>query len=184
MMTGSSANRRTLLFSMLALGSTAAVAHPATGADAASRVSLQVRVGGRVQREVLLTPETLGDFAKAPITDTPLRGRSGDTLRVLSGYGGIRLSDLLDKAQILAKDHNDLKKTIIVATATDDYKAVFSWNELYNTAVGEGVYVLVTKESKPLGDEEGRFALISLQDSKTGPRHVRWLIDIRASLVE
>ena len=184
MMTDSSANRRTLLFSLLALGSTAAAAHPATGADAASRVSLQVRVGGRVQREVLLTPESLDDFAKVPIADTPLRGRSGDTLRVLSGYSGIRLTDLLDKAQIVAKDHNDLKKTIVVATATDDYKAVFSWNELYNTAVGEGVYLLVARDGKPLGNEEGRFALISLQDSKTGPRHVRWLADVRALLVD
>ncbi|WP_342619221.1 sulfite oxidase-like oxidoreductase [Rhodoferax sp. GW822-FHT02A01] len=183
-MTGPPDNHRRRLCGLLALGSTMAVAHPAAGGEAAGRVSLQLRVGGRVQRDVLLTPETLGDFAKVTIADTPLRGRTGDALRVLSGYSGIRLTDLLDKAQIVARDHNDLKKTIVVATATDDYKAVFSWNELYNTAIGEGVYVLVTKEGKPLGDEEGRFALISLQDSKTGPRHVRWLADIRATLVD
>jgi hypothetical protein len=33
----------------------------------------------------------------------------------------------------------------------------------------------------PLGDQEGRIALISAKDTQTGPRHVNWLngIEVR-----
>jgi hypothetical protein len=32
-----------------------------------------------------------------------------------------------------------LRRTYVVAVATDGYQAVFSWGELYNTPVGRGV---------------------------------------------
>jgi hypothetical protein len=28
---------------------------------------------------------------------------------------------------------------------------------------------------RPLGDDEGRIALVSLKDARPGPRHVKWL---------
>jgi hypothetical protein len=43
------------------------------------------------------------------------------------------------------------------------------------STVGDGVWILVAKDGKPIPDDEGRFALISRLDAHTGPRHVRWL---------
>ena len=105
-------------------------------------------------------------------------------MRVLKGYTGVRLIDLLDKADLVAGEPNDLKKTVIVATASDDYKAVFSWNELYNTSIGAGVLVLYANDGKPLADDEGRLALISIHDLHTGPRHVRWLKDVQVRKID
>jgi hypothetical protein len=71
---------------------------------------------------------------------------------------------------------------VIVATATDGYKAVFSWSEITNTPVGEGVLVLLERDGRALDDREGRIALISTADQRLGPRHVRNLarIEVRA----
>jgi len=66
----------------------------------------------------------------------------------------------------------------VIASATDGYKVVFSWSEIFNSPVGEGVIVFFEKDGKPLADDEGRIALISSRDLRTGPRHVKWLSGI------
>ena len=166
--------RRHILAVLLALGPVLAWAH-VTGADPATMVTQTLTVGGRVKIGLTLSPQALKAFPVQAPPEIAVKGRKGETLRVLKGYSGVKLTDLLDKATLVAPDPNDLKKTIVVAIASDDYKAVFSWNELYNTSVGDGVLVLYAKEGKPLADDEGRIALISINDIGTGPRHVRWL---------
>lgn len=95
------------------------------------------------------------------------------------------MRDNLDKAGIVVHDHNDVKKMAIIAIARDGYAAVFSWNELFNTSIGDGVIVFYEKDGKPLGDDEGRIAMTSTQDTRAGPPHVKWLesIEVR-KLVE
>jgi hypothetical protein len=90
----------------------------------------------------------------------------------------VRLTDILEKAEILTLGHNDVKKMAIIATASDGYKVVFSWSEIFNSPVGEGVMVFFEKNGLPLADDEGRIALVSSKDTRTGPRHVKWLQDI------
>ena len=88
------------------------------------------------------------------------------------------LRDILEKAVIKAPAHNDVKKMAVVATASDGYKVVFSWSELFNSPLGDGVIVFFEKDGQPLADDEGRIALISGKDIRTGPRHVKWLQSI------
>jgi DMSO/TMAO reductase YedYZ molybdopterin-dependent catalytic subunit len=90
-------------------------------------------------------------------------------------YRGVRLRDVLNKAVVQAPDRHDVKKMVIIATASDGYKVVFSWSELFNSPLGDNVLVLFEKDGAPLGNEEGRIALISGSDLHTGPRHVKWL---------
>jgi DMSO/TMAO reductase YedYZ molybdopterin-dependent catalytic subunit len=174
--------RRFVLAALAAAGPMLAFAHPESAAPS-SLVTDRLTVGGRVRQGLDLSLEALIAFPVQPLPEIPIRGRTGEILRTLVGYAGVRLTDLLDKAGLTAADHNDLKKTIVVAMASDDYKAVFSWNELFNTAVGAGVMVLCAREGKPLGDEEGRIALVSTQDVHTGPRHVRWLKDVQVEKI-
>ena len=174
--------RRLVLASLLAAVPMLAFAHPEAG-DSSRFVSQKLSIGGRVKQSLDLSVEALKDFPVQAPPEIPIVGRTGEAVRRLKGYTGAKLIDILDKSVLLAADHNDLKKTIIVANATDGYKAVFSWNELYNTAVGEGVLVLYAKEGKPLGDDEGRLALISTKDLHTGPRHVRWLTDVQVQKI-
>jgi hypothetical protein len=96
----------------------------------------------------------------------------------LTGYRGIRLTDLLDRAQIEANSHNEIKRSYVVARAKDGYTVVFSWSELYNTVVGADAFVLVEKDRAALADSEGPLALVSAKDLNTGPRHVRWLTSL------
>ena len=85
----------------------------------------------------------------------------------------------IDTVGLKLEGHKDARTMVVVARATDGYVVTFSYNELYNTAIGKDVLVAWEKDGQPLGPHEGQFLLISGQDIKTGPRHVRNLADIR-----
>jgi len=134
-----------------------------------SLVSTRLEVGGLVQHSLSLTVEDLRALAKR-------RGQIAE-----GGYGGVRLVDVLEEADMKQDDRHALRRSYVVAIATDGYQAVFSWGELFNTPVGRSVLVAYERDSAPLREGEGRFALVSLADERSGPRHVKWLtrIDVR-----
>jgi hypothetical protein len=51
----------------------------------------------------------------------------------------------------------------------------FSWGELYNSALGDGVMLVRSPDGRDLIDADGLPALRSLNDTRSGSRHVRWL---------
>ena len=68
----------------------------------------------------------------------------------------------------------DLRKSNVVASASDGYEVVFSWAELFISPVGDNVFVVYERDGAPLADDEGRIALVTPGDR--GPaRHVKWL---------
>lgn len=78
----------------------------------------------------------------------------------------------------LKKGRLDLRKSVVVITAADGYRAVFSWAERYLSPIGDGALVIYERDGLPLGDDEGPLALVSLKDTRPGPRHVKWLRSI------
>jgi hypothetical protein len=133
-------------------------------------------IRGKVRNALELRVESLHSSPTArALPPTPVTTRTGEVRRTLAGYRGLPLIGLLDQAQLDAPSHNELKRSYVVARAKDDYTVVFSWCELYNTAVGPEVLVLFEKDGAPLPDGEGPIALVSTRDLHTGPRYVRWL---------
>lgn len=155
----------------------------AAGEVPASPISEQLSITGNVESVLKFSWIELRDQPTTVLPDVPVRTRDGALVKTHKGYRGILLTRLLEQARIRQTDPGALKRTVIIARATDGYVALFSWNELYNTAVGEQVFVLTGRAGEPLDDGEGRIALISLQDQRTGPRHVRWLKEIRVDLI-
>lgn len=149
----------------------------------AGLVTEKLAVGGAVEQSLNLTLDDLRKFPSQQIAEITITRQSGADAGKLQNVKGVRLRDIIDQAKIVTHDHNDVKKMVIVASASDGYKAVFSWNELFNSSIGDGVIVYFEKNGKPLGDDEGRIALISSQDTRTGPRHVKWLQSIEVKKI-
>lgn len=135
-------------------------------------------VSGAVETPQILTVEDLRKFPPQQVGDLPLICQSGANVGNLENLKGVLLRDILEKAIIKAPGHNDVKKMVIIASASDGYKVVFSWTELFNSSIGEGVIVFFEKDGFPLADNEGKIAMISTKDIRTGPRHVKWLQNI------
>ena len=92
--------------------------------------------------------------------------------------------DILDKAEIQSATPKELSECYIVCIAADNYKVVFSWNEIFNNKLGESVFILLEHDGKPASQTDDRIALISTSDNATGRRYVKWLKEIRVERVQ
>lgn len=79
------------------------------------------------------------------------------------------------------KLHSEYYFTMVAA---DGYKVVFSWNELFNTVVGNNVFLIIESNGKSINESDGRIALISPTDDATGRRYVKGLQQIIVSRVQ
>jgi hypothetical protein len=115
----------------------------------------------RVQRRTIAS----SDSASQPALEQSVR------------YGGVLLRDVL--ARLVPADNNRAARTLVFeAVATDGYRAVFTWGEIFNSAAGEQVLVISAQDGLALGAEQGPLALRALADLRPGPRHVRNLCGV------
>jgi DMSO/TMAO reductase YedYZ molybdopterin-dependent catalytic subunit len=154
-----------------------AITSPALAADPPESVT----VVGDVKRSVVVDAQALRAFAAdAHVSFSSSREVNGQP-QPPSVVKGVRLLALLEQAGLAERDRFDWRKAVVVAIARDGYRAVFSWPELANTAAGAQVMVVYERDGAPLSAQEGPLAIAAPGDTRTGPRHVKWLqrIEVR-----
>jgi hypothetical protein len=96
---------------------------------------------------------------------------------------GVKLPLLIERVGLSNLGKANWKTLLITATATDDYRAIFTWPELTNSPAGVGVLVLHERDGQPLAEREGLIALQTTGDFRLGARHVRNLLRLEVSAV-
>lgn len=134
-----------------------------------------VMVDGLVFNKLTLFVNDLEKLSGVTTGQTSVVCMSGETKDTVESYEGVQLKTILDKAIIQMESKSDLNKIYIQIVASDGYEVIFSYNELFNTKNGENVIIFYKKDGKLLDPSEGKIALISADDIKTGPRHIKWL---------
>ena len=109
---------------------------------------------------------------------------SGRMVRSASEYKGVRLSALLDIAQLRLPQARDFTRAFVLAQGADGYSVMLSWHELYNTPVGIGALVVYERDGQPLDDDEGGIGLISTGDFRVALRQVRALKRLSVHLAD
>jgi hypothetical protein len=139
-------------------------------------------VTGRVTRPLELGMEKLRAMDTEEIADLMIICGDGDPKGNIRNCKGVLLENVIRMADVIKEEHNDTKKMFIVVSGNDGYKVVFSWQEIFNTAVGGGVMVLLERDGKLLDGEQGQLELISAEDYFTGSRYVKGLKNIEVAL--
>jgi len=105
----------------------ALVAMPTHALDerAPSRVTTALAVRGNVATPLSLSVADLGKFPVQRVEDTRVVRGQGGASETARHFAGCLLRDVLNAARLTEGDRNDLRKTIVVATASDGYKAFF-----------------------------------------------------------
>jgi hypothetical protein len=88
-------------------------------------------------------------------------------------FSGHLMRDILLRAGFGLPSDRGARFATIEAVATDGYRAIFSWGEVFNTAVGDQVTVIQMQDGRLLDASAGPLALRSLADLRPGARHVR-----------
>ena len=143
---------------------------------------IALRVTGRVVNPLMLELADIRGMEAEEFQDLFIVCGTGTPKDCIKRCRGVLMEKIIQKADALKEEHNDTKKMFIVATADDGYKVVFSWQEIFNTAIGGGVAVLTERDGRPLGETRDRIDLISAQDYYAGSRYVRDLRQIEVLL--
>jgi hypothetical protein len=147
-------------------------------------VSTAVRIEGFVDNPCTFTAEALRQRPQVVVKDVDILCGSGKLKEAGLEYSGVLLRDLLEEAQIRLEEHEVPNRTYIVATGTDGYRALYSWHEIFNSPIGEGLIVVLTKNGQVLGEKEGELCLVSTRDERPGPRRIRYLSRVEVLRLE
>jgi len=95
-------------------------------------------------------------------------------------FQGVLLAEMLAKVTTPTgdQDHHTAASYYLVAEGRDGYRAVFAWAELDSSFTDKAVYVVITRDGKPLPESDGPFQLV-VPGEKSNVRWVRQLSELR-----
>lgn len=132
-------------------------------------------ISGAIQKEISLDISALKAYPLVDIGDVPIINHLGVVKKKLLGVKGVRVKDALDKVAFQTENPKDLSELYFVFTATDGYRVVFSWNEIFNNPLGESLFFILERDGKKAEDLDDSIAVISTTDANTGRRFVKGL---------
>ncbi|WP_051554090.1 hypothetical protein [Desulfobulbus elongatus] len=143
-----------------------------------------LRIVGRVAAPLAIPIEALCAMDSMEMNDLPMICGSGEPKGRIGQCRGVLLAEVINRAEVVVKEHNDTKKMFVVAASDDGYKAVFSWQEIFNSPNGDGILIVLEKDGRPLYEGGGEVDLLSAHDHLTGPRYVRQLKTVEIVMVD
>lgn len=142
--------------------------HPVPATDGFS-------VSGLVKKTLTVSISDLTQMKQASLGDIPLKNKKGEDKGSLHGLKGVLLKDILTNAGIVAAKHKNYSELCIVLTSSDGFTNVYSWNELFNTSVGDKVYVITEQDGVKAEAMAERILVMSLADKNSGSRRLKGL---------
>lgn len=141
-------------------------------------------ISGDVKSPVTIQIIDLMKWTVVAIGDVTITNHLGDKKSETRGLKGVLFKDVISSAEINAASPKVLSEFYFVCKASDGYTVVYSWNELFNTAVGDTVYIVTEKNGKPASAMEDAILMISPKDFKTGRRQVKSLASVEVKRVK
>jgi hypothetical protein len=135
-------------------------------------------ISGEVKNPLTVNLADLKKWKEQSIGDVVITNHLGERKSEAKGLKGILLRDLLSSVEIKSESPKVLSEYYFVCKATDGYTVVYSWNEIFNTSVGDAVFIVTEKNGKSAVSMDDSILMISPKDVRTGRRHVKSLTSI------
>lgn len=132
-------------------------------------------IEGRIKKAMTVSLADLSSYKSYSIDSIVITNHLGERRSSLRKVKAVLLKDILGKAEIDSETPKVLSEYYLVCVASDNYKVVFSWNELFNNPGGQSVYIITEQDGKPASALDSRIALVSPKDQMTGRRYVKGL---------
>ena len=159
----------------------------ATTALSAQHVSTPTNgiiVQGKTEKEYSFPLTMLDTFATQSLPEFIITNHLGEKKRTLTGLRGVLLTKVLENVKFTTPNPKALSEFYFVLVANDGYKVVYSWNELFNSPIGDKVFIITQKDGKKLKDIEDRIVIASFSDLRTGRRYVEGVEKIIVARIE
>ena len=143
----------------------------------------QIIVSGLVDKPLTITYTGLEKEKIVSIGDFKVTNHLGEFKKEYKNVKGVLLLDVLKNLTITATNPKLLSEYYFVFKASDGYSAVFSWNELFNTEIGNTFFLVVEADHKSQKESTEKILMISTKDFKTGRRHIKGLQSIEVKRI-
>jgi len=165
------------LFFLFLLASTSVFAQQTT------HQTHQFTITGKVKAESVITMDSLNSFPLKTIGDIKVTDHTGAFKHQDDQLKGVLLKDILNHSQWLLTPHL-FSSMYFTCVGADGYKVVYSWNELFNTPIGDNVYIIMEKNGIKADKLDSSIQMASMLDFKTGRRYLHNLDKIVVSIAE
>jgi hypothetical protein len=132
-------------------------------------------VEGTVKQSQTFSLKDLAGLPMVEIDSIVITNHLKERRHAINNVNGVLLKDVLGKIIIDQENVRLLSEYYIVCFASDNYKVVFSWNEIFNNETGRHVLIITGHDGKNGTLMNDRIALISPNDDATGRRYVKGL---------
>jgi hypothetical protein len=147
-------------------------------------VTSSFTISGKVKSTVTVLPSDLRKMKVYDIGDVVITNHAGEPRGTAKGLKGVLLRDVLAVAQIDSESPKVLSEYYIVCKANDKYTVLYSWNEIFNSIVGDSAFIVIEKDGQSLEKMDDSVLMISPKDFRTGRRHVKALASIEIKRAE
>ncbi len=144
----------------------------------------QFVVEGLVSKRTIWDINTIGKFPQAQLGDIAIRKHTGDNRDTIKHVKGVLLKTLIDSAHVALNSPKEFGEIYIELVASDGYKNLYSWNELFNSELGNHVFVITEQGGENMERMKNSILVMSLQDFNNGSRHLRGLSRVIVKRVE
>lgn len=135
----------------------------------------QVTVTGAVKQEMVITNADLIRIPAQTIGNVMITSHTGAEKGIAKELKGVLLKDVLKNIVFAEEIPRKLSEFYLTCIASDGYKVVLSWNELFNNESGNNLFIVTEKEGKRMQEMDESILLISPKDFTTGRRYIKGL---------
>lgn len=140
--------------------------------------SKQFVIEGKIKAPLTVTLNNLSAYKFVNLDSMTIFNHLMQRKGSIKNIKGVLLKDILAKVEIDAASPKTLSEYYLVFTATDNYKVVYSWNEIFNSPIGNQLMILTGYDTDPNKAGKGNIAVITPGDFATGRRFVKGLSKI------
>ncbi|HMG14744.1 MAG TPA: hypothetical protein VK590_04820 [Saprospiraceae bacterium] len=143
-----------------------------------------LKISGKIKTELKYSLQQLDTFSVKIIGDIAITNQEGIVRRTAKNLKGIPIKSLLNKIDIEVDKPKFLNEYYFIFVASDGYKVVFSWNEIFNTEIGDNIFIITESEGTVYKDSKERILTVSAKDIGKGRRYIKNLEKIIVARVE
>lgn len=152
--------------------------------EAPYKTTHQFIITGQVKKESVITMDSLNSYPLKELGDIRVTNHLGDFKHNDEKLKGVLLKDILMHSQLATTSPKLYSQFYFTCIGADSYKVVYSWNELFNTQIGDNVFILMEKNGVKADKLPESLQMASMLDVKTGRRYLHNLDKIIVSQVQ
>jgi len=142
------------------------------------------KVTGLVKKELVFSLADIEKYTSNSIADVTITNHMGEPRGTATKLTGILVKDILKDLELQEQSPKLFSEFYLVFVAADNYKVVYSWNEIFNSPTGDNLYLITSRDGKSLKEMEERILILTPTDFKTGRRHIKGLSKIIVERVD